>query len=154
MATYYDIHGQKVEYLSSDPSPVTEGQVWYNSTAQVAKFRGVTTSNTWASGANHPQGGPGRYISYSSGTGTQTAALSAGGYSPTISGSYEYDGSAWTTGGAMPAVGYSGQMIIFMGIYKCRWYFWRCRKHITISRLYSYLEWISFYKHRSYIKHS
>ena len=31
MATYYEIHGQKVKYLSSDPSPVTEGQVWYNS---------------------------------------------------------------------------------------------------------------------------
>ena len=111
MATYYDIHGQKVQNVSSDPSPVTEGQVWYNTTSNTAKVRGVTSSNTWASGANHPQGGPGRYISYAAGTGTQTAGLSAGGYSPTISGSYHYDGSAWTTGGAMPAVGYQSMMI-------------------------------------------
>tara|TARA_R100000995_G_scaffold32318_1_gene14546 strand:+ start:2290 stop:3354 length:1065 start_codon:yes stop_codon:yes gene_type:complete len=111
VATYFDIHGQKVEVLSSDPSPVVEGQVWYNSTSGTAKVRGVTQSNSWASGGNHPQGGPGRYISYAAGTGTQTAGLSAGGYSPTIDGTYEYDGSTWTTGGSMPAVGYSGQMI-------------------------------------------
>ena len=111
MATYYEIHGQKVKYLSSDPSPVTEGQVWYNSTTDTAKVRSVITSNSWATGGPHPQGGPGRYLSYAAGTGTLTAGLSAGGYSPSIDGTYHYDGSSWTAGGTLPSAGQQGQMI-------------------------------------------
>jgi len=109
VATYYDIFGQKVQYLSSDPANLTEGQVWYNSTSGEAKVRGVTSSNTWASGANHPQGGPGRYISYSAGFGTQTAGVSAGGYSPTISAVTHYDGSTWTASTSLPATSNSIQ---------------------------------------------
>ena len=103
MATYYDIFGQKVQYLSSDPANLTEGQVWYNSTSGEAKVRGVTSSNTWASGANHPLGGPGRYISYAAGFGTQTAGVQAGGYSPTVASVTHYDGSTWTTSTSLPA---------------------------------------------------
>jgi hypothetical protein len=109
VATYYDIFGQKVQYLSSDPANLTEGQVWYNSTSGEAKVRGVTTSNTWASGANHPQGGPGRYISYSAGFGTQTAGVSAGGYNPTIANVTHYDGSTWTASTLLPAASNSIQ---------------------------------------------
>jgi hypothetical protein len=32
MAAYINIFGQKIQYISSDPEPVQEGQVWYNST--------------------------------------------------------------------------------------------------------------------------
>jgi hypothetical protein len=39
VATYYDIFGQKVQYLSSDPSDVQKGQVWYNSTSNTAKCK-------------------------------------------------------------------------------------------------------------------
>jgi hypothetical protein len=109
VATYYDIFGQKVQYLSSDPANLTEGQVWYNSTSGEAKVRGVTSSNTWASGANHPQGGPGRYISYSAGFGTQTAGVSAGGYNPTIANVTHYDGSTWTASTSLPSANNSTQ---------------------------------------------
>ena len=51
MATYYDIHGQKVKYLSSDPSPVTKGQVWYNSTSNTLKIRSYKNA-VWTSGTN------------------------------------------------------------------------------------------------------
>ena len=37
MSDYYEIKGSSVEVRSSDPSPLVEGQVWYNSTDQVYK---------------------------------------------------------------------------------------------------------------------
>jgi len=104
VATYYDIFGQKVQYLSSDPANLTEGQVWYNSTSGTAKVRGVTTSNTWASAGTHPAvTGPNGYLSYSAGFGTQTAGVSAGGYYVTTAGVYNYDGSTWTASGSLPS---------------------------------------------------
>tara|TARA_R110000868_G_C10781199_1_gene755506 strand:+ start:17 stop:1060 length:1044 start_codon:yes stop_codon:yes gene_type:complete len=102
VATYYDINGQKVQNLASDPSPVQVGQVWYNTTSNTAKVRGFTVSNTWASGATFPAAGPAGYISYAGGCGTLDATLSAGGYNPTTSGVYKYDGTSWTTGTSMP----------------------------------------------------
>ena len=107
MATYYDIHGQKVKNYSSDPSPVTEGQVWYNTTSNTAKVQSVSTA-TWATGGAYPQNiGTISTI----GAGTQTAGLMVGGYSgsaPIPAGGGrtsfvgEYDGSSWSAGGAWP----------------------------------------------------
>ena len=37
MATYQDIKGLKVKYLSADPSNLSEGDVWYNSTSDTLK---------------------------------------------------------------------------------------------------------------------
>lgn len=37
MSDYYEIKGSSVEVRSSDPSPLVEGQVWYNSTSQTYK---------------------------------------------------------------------------------------------------------------------
>ena len=51
MSTYYQIFGGKVNVLASDPSNPINGQVWYNSTSKVMKFR-ETTPSAWASGGN------------------------------------------------------------------------------------------------------
>ena len=101
MATYYDIFGQKVQYLSSDPANLTEGQVWYNSTSNTAKVQGVTTSGTFASAPNLPVprgGGP----MFSVGS-TQAAVLSAGSTPTSPPPDYTtrtdvYDGTSWTAG--------------------------------------------------------
>lgn len=53
MATYFDIFGQQVQYLSSDPSPSAEGQVWFNSTTSVAKVVGFNPGS-WSTGGVYP----------------------------------------------------------------------------------------------------
>jgi len=71
----------------------------YNFTANT-----VTTA-AWSSGGTLPQG-----VSYNSGAGTQTAALSIGGQKPStaaIANTYEYDGSSWSEGGPIDAFFYS-----------------------------------------------
>ena len=93
MATYYDINGQKVQNLASDPSPVTEGQVWYNTTSNTAKFNSVTSADAWSTGGNlnasKSDGG---------GCGPQTAALYFGGSNgpSALDTTESYDGSSWT----------------------------------------------------------
>ena len=97
MATYYDIFGQKVQYLSSDPSDVQIGQVWYNSTSNTAKVQGLGTAS-WASGGTMPVARSGSMTA-----GTLTAAITATGggdpgTSPRLpSESFSYDGSTWTS---------------------------------------------------------
>ena len=96
MATYYDIFGQKVQYLSSDPSPVAVGQVWYNSTSNTAKVQGYqaaawsaggSTNNVMSSGAMTTQG-------------TQTAFLIWNGAAPGVDANpgyvESYNGTSWT----------------------------------------------------------
>jgi len=92
VATYYDIHGQKVKYLSSDPSPVTKGQVWYNSTSNTLKIRSYKNA-VWTSGTNSPYAARG-----SRGFGdSKNSAQIFGGYTTTaVSTSVEYDGSSWS----------------------------------------------------------
>ena len=97
MATYYDIFGQKVEYLSSDPSPVAEGQVWYNSASNTAKVRTYNAAGTWASSPSLNTG-----LQSGGAAGTTTAALafgSSGG--PAYRASESYNGSSWTATNAM-----------------------------------------------------
>jgi len=63
------------------------------------------TAAAWSSGGTLPQG-----VSYNSGAGTQTAALSIGGQKPStaaIANTYEYDGSSWSEGGPIDAFFYS-----------------------------------------------
>ena len=109
MATYYDIFGQKVQYLSSDPSDVQTGQVWYNSTSNTAKVQSVTTSGTWATGGNLPTD------TNSMGSfGSQTAALAFNGEIPGAGGnttqqSVSYDGTSWTATNPTGPLTTSGQ---------------------------------------------
>ena len=94
MATYKEIHGIKVQYRDSD-APEIEGDVWYNSST--GKLRMYAALGSWASGGTMNTG-----VSVISGSGSQTAGLSAGGEvgPPTTYGnSEEYNGSAWTAGG-------------------------------------------------------
>ena len=99
MATYFDINGQKVEYLSSDPSPVTEGQVWYNSATQIAKVQGYS-AGAWASGGNLPTP-----TSANSGSASTPAGFSMGGgtgpVASYVSATNTYDGTSWTAAPAM-----------------------------------------------------
>ena len=102
MTTYKEIFGKYVKNYSSDPTSDAEGQVWYNTTSGTFKTN-VNIGGAWASGGNM---GTARTVL--GGAGTQTAGLAFGGRtsptSPTVTtATEEYDGSAWTAGGAMSA---------------------------------------------------
>ena len=102
MTTYYDINGQKVQNLASDPSPVQEGQVWYNTVSNTAKVQGYQ-AEAWSAGATWP----GSNMTFA-GFGTQTAYVKAAGNSgspapnPVGNDVYEFDGTSWTTGNTVP----------------------------------------------------
>ena len=93
MATYYDIKGQQVQNLASDPDPVLEGQVWYNTTSNTAKVASYVSTASWASGeamgtARRQVGGFGH---------TQNTAVCVCGQNPpALSLTEEYDGSSWS----------------------------------------------------------
>ena len=98
MATYKQIFGKQVKFLSSDPANQAEGQVWYNSTS--GTFKSVVVSEAWSSGANT--------INLTNGggaAGTQTAGLIFGGRNPNVpafvSTAEEYNGSGWSATGAL-----------------------------------------------------
>ena len=46
MATYLSVKGAKVEKLASDPSPLIEGTVWFNTTSSVLKFYNGSSAQT------------------------------------------------------------------------------------------------------------
>ena len=148
MSTYENLHGRRVNVVSTNPSNPKDGEVWYNSTLGQLKgyvlglgsFSSGGTASTARSelmgnvGTQTSSllagGGPGTSnVEEYDGTswtevsnrstsffrvvnsGTQTAALGYGGYSPTPTptapGKYsisteEYDGSSWTNGGNFP----------------------------------------------------
>jgi hypothetical protein len=79
------------------------GQIWYNETT--GKFRSVVASGAWISTASATNG-----RSSAQGFGIQTAAVMAGGATTAGNQSYveEYNGSGWSTGGAMPTTRQDG----------------------------------------------
>ena len=98
MASYEEIYGKRVDVLSSDPSTLAGGEVWYNSTTgtlkTVVSFRAYssTTNLPSARGINAPGGA------------TQNSGLSIGGATPPdIANTEEWNGSGWTAGGNYPA---------------------------------------------------
>ena len=97
MTTYKEIFGKQIKNLSSDPpAAISEGQIWYNTSSNT--FKSTLAVAAWSSGGNLPQ-----VISYNSGAGTQTAALSIAGQAgstSTVENVYEYDGSSWTDSSA------------------------------------------------------
>jgi len=103
MTTFKEIRGQLIRSVSSDPANPQEGQIWYNSTSQVLKgYRNI--GGAWASGGNLTTA-----TRLSTGFGTQSAAVSAGGAPPSPSGpatgevnTFEYNGSSWTAGNDLP----------------------------------------------------
>ena len=93
MADYINIFGQKIQYLSSDPSPVQQGQVWYNSTSNKLKYQGASSVGSWATGGTLNRARRGVM-----GAGIQTAALAISGNDdpPVIANVESYNGSSWT----------------------------------------------------------
>src|SRR6056300_1078404 len=98
METHKGIQGFSIQNLSADPSDIVDGQLWYNSTDSVFKYNKRTIFTGWVSGGNMNTA-----RQQHAGAGTQTAGLAFGGETPppTTNLTEEYDGSAWTTGGAM-----------------------------------------------------
>ena len=102
MATYYDIFGQKVQYLSSDPSDVQIGQVWYNSTSNTAKVQGLGTAS-FASGGTYPV--TGRQIAQATTSATSGFAFGGVNAQPGAGRTNEsntYDGTTWTGAPTVP----------------------------------------------------
>ena len=90
MATYQDIRGLRVKYLSADPSNTAAGEVWYNSTT--GTLRSPLVTEAWSSAASmiDDKGA-------ATGGGPQTAGIEAGGEWPYKSSSADYNGSGWAT---------------------------------------------------------
>ena len=105
MSTYEELHGKRVEVFSSDPTLDSsyEGQVWFNSTSGTLKT--VLSTGAWVSATPASNG-----RSSPQGFGIQTAAVMAGGATSPGNQSYveEYNGSGWTSGGAMPTTRQDG----------------------------------------------
>jgi len=101
MTTYKGINGFAVQSVAADPSPLDEGQVWYNNATYAFKLATLQAA-AWASGGNLNTA---RYIL--SAAGTQTDALAFGGYTtaPT-SASESYNGTAWTNTPSMSTSAY------------------------------------------------
>jgi len=98
MATYKGISGLNIKSLATDPSPLAEGEIWYNSTTGTLKVAPLVGS--WASApaltTARAGGGSG---------GTPTAAWLGGGITgwpgSIVAATEEYNGSSWTAGGAL-----------------------------------------------------
>ena len=74
MADYKEIVGTRVKAVSANPSNPSDGQVWYNSTDEVLKYKKAVGGGAWSSGGNLNFGRrSGAHL------GTQTAALYVGG---------------------------------------------------------------------------
>ena len=91
MATYQEIRGLRVKYLSADPSNTATGEVWYNSTT--GTLRSHLISAAWSSSSQMILG-----VGAAAGnSGIQTAAFYAGGTPGVVT--QEYNGSGWSLGG-------------------------------------------------------
>ena len=85
MATYKGINGYAVQTVASDPSPGDPGQVFYNTTSKAFEYT-TQVQGAWATGGNLTNA-----TANNAGAGTQTAALSIGGY-PTLNFTEEFTG--------------------------------------------------------------
>ena len=106
MADYTELRGLKVKYLSSDPSPGTKGDVWYNTAGQLKAYVGRPA---WSAGTPLSTGRNllGR-------AGTQTTGLAISGYhvpsSPEVTANVEaYDGTGWAETGNVNTARYGMQ---------------------------------------------
>ena len=93
MAEYSVIRGFNIPAVASDPSNLSAGEIWYNSTSTSLKGYGAQGTGAWAAG------GLLNAMTMQMGTaGTQTAALSFGGTGdPGLRKTNEsYNGTAWT----------------------------------------------------------
>ena len=95
MATYKEIFGKQIKFLSSDPANESEGQIWYNSTT--GTFRSTLVSEAWSSGSDLTTA-----RQFAASAGIPTAGVIAGGQLPAITDlTEEYNGSGWSSSGAL-----------------------------------------------------
>jgi hypothetical protein len=94
MTTYKGINGFAVQSVATDPSPLDEGQVWYNNATYAFKVAALgTIAGAWASGGNMNT-----ERSLLGSAGTQTAALAFAGGAPggNTTATEKYNGTSWT----------------------------------------------------------
>ena len=94
MSDFKTLKGLYIKHVSSDPSNLIEGQIWYNTTTKTLKVAPLL--GAWSAGENLPQ-----QSSYLACCGPQTAGLVWSGQSPPLSPPYRdeaftYDGTDWT----------------------------------------------------------
>ena len=96
MADYKGIKGFKIQSVSSDPSNLTKGQIWYNSTSAVVRGRAIGVG-AWSAGApiNNSRAWGG-----AAGTTGTTAMYFGGNENPTppynmTTETEEYNGTSW-----------------------------------------------------------
>lgn len=101
MSTYKNIQGNLIPVLSSDPSNLEFGDIWYNSTS--GSLKAYQYVSVWSTGANYPQS-----VAGLGGAGTQTAGLGFGGQlnvPPNIARprnlTVKYDGTSYSTTGSL-----------------------------------------------------
>ena len=101
MTTYRQVKGYSIKSVSSDPSNVKEGQIWYNSAAKAIKL--VPKVSAWSSGGNL---GTARYGG-GFGFTQDTAAIAGNDVGGGATGKTElYDGTSFTETGDLSQVGY------------------------------------------------
>ena len=92
MSTYKEIRGLKVRDYTTNPDNPIEGQLWYNTTDNVARYQIPNTLSSWRTSisVNTATGQLG-------GNGTSTSALIYGGNVPADQAKTEsWNGSSWT----------------------------------------------------------
>jgi len=102
MSDYDAIAGLKIPVLSADPSAPIEGELWYNTTAD--KFRGKGLYQVSAAWSTAPSGlNAGRRSCEGAGTPSNGIGFLGyiGGY-PRYGGSETYNGSSWSNGPSTP----------------------------------------------------
>ena len=77
MSTYKGIRGLKVRDYTTNPDNPIEGQLWYNTTDNVAKYQIPNVLSSWSTAADLPYATTG-----ACGVGSKTAALIFGGEVP------------------------------------------------------------------------
>jgi hypothetical protein len=92
MVAYTGIQGQNILITDTDPANPTQGQIWYNTTSNLLKGRGVSTTGSWAT-ASTMNTARGSLAPQSVGTATSTLAAGGSGYVATVE---TYNGTTWS----------------------------------------------------------
>jgi len=101
MPDFRTLKGLFIKHVSSDPSNLVEGDIWYNSTTRTLKCAPLI--GAWSSGEDVNTA-----RRQSKGAGTQTAMIIMGGYGPAFSNATEeYDGTDWTSATNAPFAVYN-----------------------------------------------
>jgi|TARA_R110002020_G_scaffold73697_1_gene189033 hypothetical protein len=105
MATYKEIFGKTIKFLTSDPTDDgAVGQIWYNDTSDT--FKSVVAGGAWSSVPPVSDITSGAGIS-----GTAAACVKYGGQGasphPILTAAEEFDGTGWSTATSVPAARYS-----------------------------------------------